>query len=132
MVCFEVRYSAQFMLAKSGVLPNVPLATDLASTDNGRRAIEFFAADSVLAWPLVAPPDVPAERAAELYRRLAEEEIRRTTPRGHEYERIFFYAPAEAEASLREWLPGETLLPQEGGDLGARGVTRRATHVTRH
>jgi tripartite-type tricarboxylate transporter receptor subunit TctC len=62
----KIRPLAQFMLAKSGVLPNVPLATDLASTDNGRRAIEFFAADSVLAWPLVAPPDVPAERAAEL------------------------------------------------------------------
>ena len=53
-------------LAKTGDLPNVPLATDLAGTENGRRAIEFFAADSVLAWPLVAPPDVPAERVAEL------------------------------------------------------------------
>ena len=62
----KIRPLAQFTLAKSGVLPNVPLATDLASTDNGRRAIEFFAADSVLAWPLVAPPDVPAERVAEL------------------------------------------------------------------
>jgi tripartite-type tricarboxylate transporter receptor subunit TctC len=62
----KIRPLAQFTLGKSGVLPNVPLATDLASTDNGRRAIEFFAADSVLAWPLVAPPDVPAERVAEL------------------------------------------------------------------
>jgi tripartite-type tricarboxylate transporter receptor subunit TctC len=62
----KIRPLAQFTLAKSGVLPNVPLATDLAGTDNGRRAIEFFAADSVLAWPLVAPPDVPAERVAEL------------------------------------------------------------------
>lgn len=62
----KIRPLAQFTLAKSGVLPNVPLATDLASTDNGRRAIEFFAADLVLAWPLVAPPDVPAERVAEL------------------------------------------------------------------
>ena len=62
----KIRPLAQFMLAKSGVLPNVPLATDLASTDNGRRAIEFFAADSVLAWPLVAPPDLPAARLSEL------------------------------------------------------------------
>ena len=62
----KIRPLAQFTLAKSGVLPNVPLATDIASTDNGRRAIEFFAADSVLAWPLVAPPDVPAERVADL------------------------------------------------------------------
>ena len=62
----KIRPLAQFTLSKSGVLPNVPLATELASTENGRRAIEFLAADSVLAWPLVAPPDVPAERVAEL------------------------------------------------------------------
>ena len=31
----KIRPLAQFTLAKSGVLPNVPLATDLASTDNG-------------------------------------------------------------------------------------------------
>lgn len=62
----KIRPLAQFTLSKSGVLPNVPLATELAPTENGRRAIEFLAADSVLAWPLVAPPDVPAERVAEL------------------------------------------------------------------
>jgi rSAM/selenodomain-associated transferase 1 len=65
-------------------------------------------------------PMLGPERAADLYRRLAAEEIRRTTPRGREYERLFFYAPAEAETALREWLPGETLLPQQGDDLGAR------------
>ena len=57
----DVSESPLFTLGKSD-LPNVPLATDLADTENGRRAIEFFAADSVLAWPLVAPPDIPAER----------------------------------------------------------------------
>ncbi len=62
----KIRPLAQFTLSKSGVLPNVPLATELASTENGRRAIEFLAADSVLAWPLLAPPDVPAERVTEL------------------------------------------------------------------
>lgn len=65
-------------------------------------------------------PALGPEGAAELYRRLAAEEIRRTTPRDQEYERLFFYAPAEAGATLREWLPGETLLPQAGDDLGAR------------
>ena len=62
----KIRPLAQFTLSKTGTLPNVPLAADLATTENGRRAIEFFAADSVLAWPLVAPPDVPADRLAEL------------------------------------------------------------------
>jgi tripartite-type tricarboxylate transporter receptor subunit TctC len=62
----KIRPLAQFTLAKTADLPNVPLATELARNDRERRAIEFFAADSVLAWPLMAPPDVPAERMAEL------------------------------------------------------------------
>ncbi len=61
----KIRPLAQFTLGKAD-LPNVPLATDLAGTENGRRAIEFLAADSVLAWPLVAPPDIPAEHLIEL------------------------------------------------------------------
>jgi len=61
----KIRPLAQFTLGKSD-LPDVPLATDLADTEQGRRAIEFFAADSVLAWPLVAPPDVPVERLGDL------------------------------------------------------------------
>jgi tripartite-type tricarboxylate transporter receptor subunit TctC len=62
----KIRPLAQFSLAKTADLPHVPLATDLAGSERERRAIEFFAADSVLAWPLVAPPDLPAERLAEL------------------------------------------------------------------
>jgi tripartite-type tricarboxylate transporter receptor subunit TctC len=62
----KIRPLAQFTLAKAADLPNVPLATELANSERERRAIEFFAADSVLAWPLVAPPDLPAERLAEL------------------------------------------------------------------
>jgi tripartite-type tricarboxylate transporter receptor subunit TctC len=61
----KIRPLAQFTLGKAD-LPNVPLATDLAGTENGRRAIEFLAADSVLAWPLVAPPDILAEHLIEL------------------------------------------------------------------
>jgi uncharacterized protein len=60
------------------------------------------------------------EAAAELYRVLAEEEIRRTAPREGEYERLFFFAPAGARAEMEAWLPGETLVPQEGADLGER------------
>lgn len=62
----KIRPLAQFAMSKAADLPDVPLASDLARTDRERRAIEFFAADSVLAWPLVAPPDVPAERLAEI------------------------------------------------------------------
>ena len=47
-------------------LPNVPVARDLVPTETGKRAIDFLSADVVLAWPLVAPPDLPAERVKEL------------------------------------------------------------------
>jgi hypothetical protein len=32
----------------------------------GRQAIDLLAADSVLAWPLMAPPDLTGERVREL------------------------------------------------------------------
>jgi tripartite-type tricarboxylate transporter receptor subunit TctC len=44
----------------------VPMARDLVPTETGKRAIDFLSADVVLAWPLVAPPDLPAERVSEL------------------------------------------------------------------
>lgn len=58
--------------------------------------------------------------AAAFYRVLADEEIRRTTPAAGEYTRLFWFAPADAEAEIAAWLPGENLLPQRGADLGAR------------
>ncbi|MBX9774835.1 MAG: hypothetical protein K2Y71_10540 [Xanthobacteraceae bacterium] len=47
-------------------LPNVPVARDLVPTETGKRVIDFLSADVVLAWPLVAPPGLPAERVNEL------------------------------------------------------------------
>jgi hypothetical protein len=69
--------------------------------------------------------------AAAAYRALAEAEIRATAPPratsgGPAYERLFFFAPAEAEAAVADWLRGvladEPLVcrPQSGADLGAR------------
>jgi hypothetical protein len=63
---------------------------------------------------------VGAGPAAELYRALAEEEIRRTAPRPGEYERQFFFAPASARPAMEAWLPGEVLVAQEGEGLGVR------------
>jgi len=60
------------------------------------------------------------DRAAELYRALAEEEVRRTRPGPGDYDRLFLFTPAEARPALEQWFPGETFLPQEGADLGAR------------
>ena len=47
-------------------LPNAPGATDLAKTKEGREAIQILSANSVLAWPLMAPPGLPADRVREL------------------------------------------------------------------
>jgi tripartite-type tricarboxylate transporter receptor subunit TctC len=60
-----VRPLVQFTLSKPD-LPDVPVASDLAKTQTGRQAIDLLAADSVLAWPLMAPPDLPGERVREL------------------------------------------------------------------
>jgi tripartite-type tricarboxylate transporter receptor subunit TctC len=57
---------AQFTLARSAALPNVPFADDLAPSTAGRQALRMLASDSTLAWPFVAPPDLPTERVAEL------------------------------------------------------------------
>jgi tripartite-type tricarboxylate transporter receptor subunit TctC len=60
-----IRPLVQFTLARPE-LPNVPVASELPRTPAGRQAIDFLAADSVLAWPLLAPPDLPAARVNEL------------------------------------------------------------------
>jgi len=65
-------------------------------------------------------PALDPQSAAELYRVLAEEEIRQTAPRAGEYARLFFYAPPSSPEAMSAWLPGETFLPQRGDDLGAR------------
>jgi uncharacterized protein len=58
--------------------------------------------------------------AAELYRALVEEEVRRTQPAPGEYERLFFFTPPQAGRTLASSFPGETFLPQKGADLGER------------
>ena len=58
--------------------------------------------------------------ACALYRTLAEEEVRRTTPVGGEYERLFCFTPAEEGDAIAAWFPGERLWPQPEGDLGQR------------
>jgi rSAM/selenodomain-associated transferase 1 len=64
--------------------------------------------------------DLGPEVAAEVYRLLAESVLEATVPRPGDYERLLFFAPSEAAAVMRAWLPGARLLPQVDGDLGAR------------
>lgn len=65
-------------------------------------------------------PALGPEVAADLYRALSETVLETTVPGPGEYERLVFFAPPEAAEEVRAWLPGVRLLPQVGGDLGAR------------
>ena len=60
------------------------------------------------------------DRAARVYKAIAEEEIRRTAPRDDEYQRRLVFSPPAARARIAEWLPGEALLEQSEGDIGER------------
>lgn len=64
--------------------------------------------------------DLGPETSAAVYRCLAEAEIDATAPEAGEYERVFYYAPAEARDEIAAWLSSEALVAQEGADLGAR------------
>ena len=58
--------------------------------------------------------------ATELYRALAEIEIRNTDAPSAVYRRVLYYAPADAGAELAAWLPLEATAAQHGADLGQR------------
>ena len=63
-----------------------------------------------------------AEAAAEVYRAIAEEAMRRTAPRRDEYDRIVAFDPPSAGAAIGEWLgvTAGALLRQPTGDIGLR------------
>jgi tripartite-type tricarboxylate transporter receptor subunit TctC len=56
----------QFGLAKHTELPDVPLITDLAKTDDQLRLLRFVFARQVMGRPYIAPPGVPAATVAAL------------------------------------------------------------------
>jgi tripartite-type tricarboxylate transporter receptor subunit TctC len=53
-------------LKRHADLPDLPLISDLASSDDGRRILEFMNSDSSVGWNAIAPPEVPADRVAVL------------------------------------------------------------------
>jgi tripartite-type tricarboxylate transporter receptor subunit TctC len=56
----------QLALSKHPDLPNVPLVMDLAKTDTERKMLRLVFARQTMGRPFVAPPGVPADRAAAL------------------------------------------------------------------
>jgi len=62
----------QMGLSKHPDLPDVPLVLDLAGSDEGRAILKLIFARQVMAWPYVAPPDVPEDRGETLRAAFAE------------------------------------------------------------
>jgi len=56
----------QLALHKHPDLPDVPLITDLATTDKQRQVLRLIFARQAMGRPFLAPPGIPADRAAAL------------------------------------------------------------------
>jgi tripartite-type tricarboxylate transporter receptor subunit TctC len=62
----KVKILAQVGLARDPEFPDVPLILDLATAPAERQVLELVLAQQLMAWPIVAPPNVPAERVKAL------------------------------------------------------------------
>jgi tripartite-type tricarboxylate transporter receptor subunit TctC len=59
----KINILLQLALAKHPELPTVPLVLDLAKTDEQKAILKLIFARQVIAYPFVAPPGIPADRA---------------------------------------------------------------------
>jgi tripartite-type tricarboxylate transporter receptor subunit TctC len=62
----KITILVQLGLTKHPDLPDVPLVTDLAKTDEQRQILRLIFARQVMGRPFLAPPGVPQERVAAL------------------------------------------------------------------
>ena len=62
----KMRIVVQTALDKNPELGDVPFALDLAKTEDDRNVMRILFTDSQIAWPLLAPPGLPAEKVAAL------------------------------------------------------------------
>jgi tripartite-type tricarboxylate transporter receptor subunit TctC len=62
----KINVLMQLSLEKHEDLPDVPLATDLAKTDEQKQILKLFFARQVMGRPFLAPPDIPADRVQAL------------------------------------------------------------------
>ncbi len=64
----KINILVQMALEKAPDLPDTPSVMDFAKSDLDRQALELLFSPQAIAWPLVAPPEVPAERISVLRR----------------------------------------------------------------
>jgi tripartite-type tricarboxylate transporter receptor subunit TctC len=68
----KIAILVQFGLAKHPELPDVPLVTDLAKTDEQQKLLKFVFARQVMGRPYLAPPGLPPATVAALRRAFME------------------------------------------------------------
>jgi len=68
----DINYVAQLALEKHPALPNVPLLQDETTNPEAKEILNLIAASQAIARPFVAPPDIPADRAAALQKAFAD------------------------------------------------------------
>jgi hypothetical protein len=61
-----INFVVQTSLEPDPELKGVPMLTDLAKSDHDRAVLEVLFADQLMDRPVLAPPSVPADRAAAL------------------------------------------------------------------
>jgi tripartite-type tricarboxylate transporter receptor subunit TctC len=59
----KINVLVQLGLQRTGDLPSVPLITDLAKTAEQRQILKLVFGPQEFAWPFMAPPDLPLDRA---------------------------------------------------------------------
>lgn len=62
----KINIILQMAIKKAPDLPNVPFMMDYAKTDLDKKALELLFAPQAAAWPMIAPPGLPADRLAAL------------------------------------------------------------------
>jgi tripartite-type tricarboxylate transporter receptor subunit TctC len=76
----KINLLVQLALSKHPDLPAVPLVVDLAKTEEQRNVLRLVFARQQIAYPFLAPPGVPADRAAALrmafMQAMADQELR--------------------------------------------------------
>jgi tripartite-type tricarboxylate transporter receptor subunit TctC len=68
----KIKLLFQMGLTKHPDLPDVPLLIDLAKSEEERAILKLVFARQVMAWPYLAPPGIPRERAEALRRAFAD------------------------------------------------------------
>jgi hypothetical protein len=62
----KINVLVQLGLQRTPDLPNVPLITELATTDEQRAILKLVFGPQEFAWPFLAPPDLPPDRGQML------------------------------------------------------------------